>query len=62
MSVWGKVVGGAAGFALGGPLGALLGAAAGQVSRMVLHQGMRLALLGRKTSGRQGPHLCASRR
>ena len=29
MSVWGKVVGGAAGFALGGPLGALLGAAAG---------------------------------
>lgn len=29
MSIWGKVLGGAAGFAMGGPLGALLGAAAG---------------------------------
>lgn len=29
MSIWGKVLGGAAGFALGGPLGALIGAAAG---------------------------------
>ncbi len=29
MSIWGKILGGAAGFALGGPLGALLGAAAG---------------------------------
>lgn len=29
MSIWGKIVGGAAGFALGGPLGALLGLAAG---------------------------------
>jgi DnaJ like chaperone protein len=29
MSIWGKIVGGAAGFALGGPLGALLGAFAG---------------------------------
>ncbi|MFQ6018933.1 MAG: molecular chaperone DjiA, partial [Kiloniellaceae bacterium] len=29
MSVWGKILGGAAGFALGGPLGALLGAVAG---------------------------------
>jgi DnaJ like chaperone protein len=29
MSVWGKILGGAAGFAVGGPLGALLGAAAG---------------------------------
>lgn len=29
MSVWGKIVGGAAGFALGGPLGALLGGLAG---------------------------------
>lgn len=35
MSVWGKVVGGAAGFALGGPLGALIGAVAGHaVDRM----------------------------
>lgn len=29
MSIWGKVLGGAAGFAVGGPLGALLGAVAG---------------------------------
>lgn len=29
MSIWGKVIGGAAGFALGGPLGAFLGALAG---------------------------------
>ena len=29
MSIWGKIVGGAAGFALGGPIGALIGAAAG---------------------------------
>lgn len=35
MSVWGKIVGGAAGFALGGPLGAILGAVAGHaVDRM----------------------------
>jgi len=31
MSIWGKIVGGAAGFAMGGPLGALLGLAAGHV-------------------------------
>ena len=31
MSIWGKLVGGAAGLALGGPLGALLGAIAGHV-------------------------------
>ncbi len=29
MSIWGKILGGAAGFALGGPLGALIGAVAG---------------------------------
>ena len=29
MSIWGKVIGGAAGLALGGPLGALIGTAAG---------------------------------
>lgn len=29
MSIWGKILGGAAGFAIGGPLGALIGAAAG---------------------------------
>ncbi len=31
MTIWGKLLGGAAGFALGGPLGALLGAVAGHV-------------------------------
>ena len=35
MSIWGKVIGGAAGFALGGPIGAILGVAAGHfVDRM----------------------------
>ncbi|WP_085905220.1 TerB family tellurite resistance protein [Kiloniella majae] len=35
MSIWGKIVGGAAGFALGGPIGAFLGAMAGHaVDRM----------------------------
>jgi DnaJ like chaperone protein len=29
MSIWGKILGGAAGFAVGGPIGALLGAVAG---------------------------------
>jgi len=29
VSIWGKIIGGAAGFALGGPLGALVGAVAG---------------------------------
>lgn len=31
MSIWGKVLGGAAGFAVGGPLGALIGAGAGHL-------------------------------
>ena len=29
MSIWGKIIGGAAGLAIGGPLGALIGTAAG---------------------------------
>ena len=29
MSIWGRLLGGAAGFALGGPIGAILGIAAG---------------------------------
>ena len=29
MSIWGKLIGGAAGMALGGPIGAILGIAAG---------------------------------
>jgi DnaJ like chaperone protein len=31
MSIWGKILGGAAGFAMGGPLGALIGGIAGHV-------------------------------
>ena len=31
MSVWGKVIGGAAGFAIGGPLGAMMGVMAGNI-------------------------------
>ena len=31
MSIWGKVIGGAAGFVLGGPLGAMMGVMAGNV-------------------------------
>ena len=31
MSIWGKILGGAAGFAMGGPLGALLGAVGGHI-------------------------------
>ncbi|MDX1709643.1 MAG: TerB family tellurite resistance protein [Rhodovibrionaceae bacterium] len=35
MSIWGKILGGAAGFAIGGPIGALVGAVAGHaVDRM----------------------------
>ena len=29
MSIWGRVIGGAAGFALGGPIGAIIGVMAG---------------------------------
>ena len=29
MSIWGRILGGAAGFALGGPIGAILGVMAG---------------------------------
>jgi DnaJ like chaperone protein len=32
MSIWGKIIGGAAGFALGGPLGSLLGVLAGHAA------------------------------
>ncbi len=45
MSIWGKVIGGAAGFALGGPIGAILGVAAGHfVDRMAV--GRRVRRLG----------------
>ena len=37
MSIWGKVLGGAAGFAMGGPLGALVGAVLGHVAEKQLH-------------------------
>lgn len=37
MSIWGKVIGGAAGFALGGPLGAFVGALAGHAVDSITH-------------------------
>lgn len=45
MSIWGKLIGGAAGFALGGPIGAIVGVAAGHfVDRMAgARRGGRLA-------------------
>lgn len=36
MSIWGKIVGGAAGFALGGPLGVFLGLAAGHAADVAI--------------------------
>lgn len=47
MSVWGKILGGAAGFALGGPLGALIGAVAG-------HAVDKLRTPGREGEGAAG--------
>ncbi|MGC6518366.1 MAG: TerB family tellurite resistance protein [Candidatus Puniceispirillaceae bacterium] len=38
MTIWGIIIGGAAGFAMGGPIGALLGAAAGHVAERGLKQ------------------------
>jgi len=49
MSVWGALLGGAAGFALGGPLGALLGAAAGHA---VERAGQQAGLI---ETGKPGP-------
>lgn len=46
MSIWGKLLGGAAGFALGGPLGALLGGIAGHV-----YDSRRAAELADETGG-----------
>jgi len=47
MSVWGKILGGAAGFAVGGPLGALIGAVAG-------HAVDKLRTPGREGEGEVG--------
>ena len=41
MSIWGKIIGGAAGFALGGPLGAIVGAAAGHAVDKIRRAGPR---------------------
>ncbi|MEX2649431.1 MAG: TerB family tellurite resistance protein [Alphaproteobacteria bacterium] len=41
MSVWDKIIGGAAGFAVGGPLGALLGAIAGHLAGKALIEAPR---------------------
>jgi DnaJ like chaperone protein len=39
MSIWGKILGGAAGFAIGGPIGALLGAVAGHAVDLYKEEG-----------------------
>jgi len=39
MSIWGKIIGGAAGFAIGGPIGALIGAVAGHAVDRARAQG-----------------------
>lgn len=39
MSVWGKLIGGAAGYVLGGPIGALVGALAGHIADRVRDSG-----------------------
>tara|TARA_Y100001970_G_scaffold294367_1_gene451773 strand:- start:19754 stop:20494 length:741 start_codon:yes stop_codon:yes gene_type:complete len=41
MSIWGKLIGGAAGFAIGGPLGMLLGVAAGHLADNVSKRAFR---------------------
>ncbi|MDP7344355.1 MAG: TerB family tellurite resistance protein [Alphaproteobacteria bacterium] len=48
MSIWGKIIGGAAGFALGGPIGALVGVAAG-------HFVDRASMRGRQVGGSAAP-------
>ena len=49
MSIWGKILGGAAGFAIGGPLGALLGAVGGHIVDR-----MRAETAGEASSGQPG--------
>ncbi len=46
MSIWGKILGGAAGFAIGGPLGALIGVAAGYAVDRGVESGFAGSLLG----------------
>jgi len=46
MSIWGKILGGAAGFALGGPLGALIGAVAGHAVDAMARDTALLAEVG----------------
>ncbi|MGH6948207.1 MAG: TerB family tellurite resistance protein [Kiloniellales bacterium] len=56
MSIWGKILGGAAGFALGGPLGAILGAVAGHaVDRM--RDGLADAVQPQGAEGDLPPHV-----
>lgn len=54
MSIWGKIIGGAAGFALGGPLGALFGGLAGHaVDRHVETEGVQTAALEDRSATKQ---------
>ncbi|MFC4350035.1 TerB family tellurite resistance protein [Fodinicurvata halophila] len=53
MSIWGKIVGGAAGFALGGPIGALLGGLAGHAVD-VMNQSTQLEPPEHETDAQDG--------
>ena len=45
MSIWGRVIGGAAGFALGGPIGAILGFLAYNLGYLGKKRGVKWPLL-----------------
>jgi DnaJ like chaperone protein len=54
MSIWGKIIGGAAGFALGGPLGTLLGVLAGHAADKYV-ESETLTIPGPDGTGPAGP-------
>ena len=53
MSIWGKLIGGAAGFAIGGPIGLLIGVAAGHLADNVRSRGSRARIKNSNTATRQ---------
>lgn len=61
MSIWGKIVGGAAGFAIGGPIGALLGGLAGHAVD-ALREDLREAEPPRQEETRHGTEQPAATR
>ena len=53
MSIWGKLIGGAAGFAIGGPIGLLIGVASGHLADNVRSRGSRARIKYSNTATRQ---------